>query len=111
MRDETIAIHAGYIPDSTRAVAVPIYQTVAHDFVSAEHAGAVLDLLHFNPIKALYWTAIINGFLAPFLLAALLYVASDRKIMRDQPSSRLGRYVVILTTVLMFGAAIGMLAL
>jgi Mn2+/Fe2+ NRAMP family transporter len=80
-------------------------------FVLATIAGAVLDLLHFNPIKALYWTAIINGFLAPFLLAALLYVASDRKIMRDQPSSRLGRYVVILTTVLMFGAAIGMLAL
>jgi Mn2+/Fe2+ NRAMP family transporter len=80
-------------------------------FVLATIAGAVLDLLHINPIKALYWTAIINGFLSPFLLAALLYVASDRKIMRGQPSSRLGRYVVILTTVLMFGAAIGMLTL
>jgi Mn2+/Fe2+ NRAMP family transporter len=80
-------------------------------FVLATIAGAVLDLLHINPIKALYWTAIINGFLSPFLLAALLYVASDQKIMRGQPSSRLGRYVVILTTVLMFGAAIGMLAL
>jgi len=80
-------------------------------FVLATIAGAVLDLLHINPIKALYWTAIINGFLAPFLLAALLYVASDRKIMREQPSSRLARYVVILTTVLMFGAAIGMLVL
>ena len=42
MRDETIAIHAGYIPDSTRAVAVPIYQTVAHDFVSAEPADQLL---------------------------------------------------------------------
>ena len=31
--------------------------------------------------------------------------------MRDQPSSRLSRYVVILTTVLMFGAALGMLTL
>jgi Mn2+/Fe2+ NRAMP family transporter len=80
-------------------------------FVLATIAGAVLDLLHINPIKALYWTAIINGFLSPFLLAALLYVASDRKIMRGQPSSRLGHYVVILTTVLMFGAAIGMLVL
>jgi Mn2+/Fe2+ NRAMP family transporter len=80
-------------------------------FVLATIAGAVLDLLHINPIKALYWTAIINGFLSPFLLAALLFVASDRKIMRGQPSSRLGRYVVILTTVLMFGAAIGMLVL
>ena len=38
------AIHGGYTADATRAVAVPIYQTVAHDFVSAEHAGAVFDL-------------------------------------------------------------------
>ena len=44
MHDETIAIHGGYTSDGTRAVAVPIYQTVAHDFVSAEHAGAVLDM-------------------------------------------------------------------
>ena len=55
MRDETIAIHGGYTPDSTRAVAVPIYQTVAHDFIDAEHAGAVLDLevpgFHYNRIN------------------------------------------------------------
>jgi len=93
--------------DETLRNATPFYAV----FVLATIAGAVLDLLHINPIKALYWTAIINGFLSPFLLAALLYVASDRKIMRGQPSSRLGRYVVILTTVLMSGAAIGMLTL
>jgi O-acetylhomoserine (thiol)-lyase len=44
MHDETIAIHGGYHADATRAVAVPIYQTVAHDFIDAEHAGAVFDL-------------------------------------------------------------------
>jgi O-acetylhomoserine/O-acetylserine sulfhydrylase-like pyridoxal-dependent enzyme len=33
MHDETIAIHAGYETDpTTRAVAVPIYQTVAYEF-------------------------------------------------------------------------------
>ncbi len=55
MHDETIAIHGGYAPDNTRAVAVPIYQTVAHDFIDAEHAGAVLDLevpgFHYNRIN------------------------------------------------------------
>ena len=41
MRDETIAIHGGYEPDpTTKAVAVPIYQTVAYAFDSADH-GAV----------------------------------------------------------------------
>ncbi|MGO8872959.1 MAG: O-acetylhomoserine aminocarboxypropyltransferase/cysteine synthase family protein [Acidimicrobiales bacterium] len=55
MHDETIAIHGGYQADGTRAVAVPIYLTVAHDFVDAEHAGAVLDLetpgFHYNRIN------------------------------------------------------------
>jgi len=44
VRDETIAIHGGYVADSSRAIAVPIYQTVAHDFIDADHAGAVFDL-------------------------------------------------------------------
>ncbi len=45
MRDETIAIHAGYGGDpSTRAVAVPIYQTVAFEFDSAEHGAALFNL-------------------------------------------------------------------
>lgn len=55
VRDETIAIHGGYDADSTRAVAVPIYQTVAHDFVDADHAAAVFDLevpgFHYNRIN------------------------------------------------------------
>ena len=55
MRDETLAIHGGYTPDSTRAVAVPIYQTVAHDFIDADHAGAIMDLeetgFHYNRIN------------------------------------------------------------
>ena len=49
------AIHGGYTPDSTRAVAVPIYQTVAHDFIDADHAGAIMDLeapgFHYNRIN------------------------------------------------------------
>jgi O-acetylhomoserine (thiol)-lyase len=45
MRAETIAIHAGYDGDpATRAVAVPIYQTVAYEFDSADHAAALFNL-------------------------------------------------------------------
>ena len=55
MHDETIAIHGGYTSDGTRAVAVPIYQTVAHDFIDAAHAGAVLDMetpgFHYKPAQ------------------------------------------------------------
>ena len=45
MRKETIAIHGGYQTDpTTKAVAVPIYQTVAYEFDSADHAAALFNL-------------------------------------------------------------------
>lgn len=45
MKRETIALHAGYEPDAAaRSVAVPIYQTVAYAFDSAEHAAALFNL-------------------------------------------------------------------
>jgi O-acetylhomoserine (thiol)-lyase len=54
VHDETIAIHGGFEVDSTRSVAVPIYQTVAHDFIDADHAAAIFDLeipgFHYNRI-------------------------------------------------------------
>jgi NRAMP (natural resistance-associated macrophage protein)-like metal ion transporter len=72
-------------------------------------AGVGLNFAGINPVKALYWAAVINGLLAPFLLVAILIVASDKKLMQGQPSSRLSWTVVALTTVAMFVAGIAML--
>ncbi len=45
MRIETLAVHAGYSPDpTTKAAAVPIYQTVAYAFDSAQHGADLFDL-------------------------------------------------------------------
>jgi O-acetylhomoserine (thiol)-lyase len=45
MKRETIALHVGYDGDpTTKAVAVPIYQTVAFEFDSAEHGAALFNL-------------------------------------------------------------------
>src|SRR5580658_5165043 len=45
MKPETIAIHSGYEVDpTTKSVAVPIYQTVAYAFDSADHAAALFNL-------------------------------------------------------------------
>ena len=70
--------------------------------------GIGLDFADVNPVKALFWTAVINGVLAPFLLVGILLVASDSKIMNQQPSSRLSLAVVSITALCMFGAAIGL---
>jgi Mn2+/Fe2+ NRAMP family transporter len=70
--------------------------------------GVGLNFAGINPVKALYWTAIINGLLAPFLLVAILIVASDKKLMQGQPSSRLGWTVVAIVTAAMFAAGVAM---
>jgi NRAMP (natural resistance-associated macrophage protein)-like metal ion transporter len=70
--------------------------------------GVGLDFIGVNPVKALYWTAVINGLLAPFFLIAILIVASDKKLMQGQTSSRLGLIVVAITTAAMFVAGIAM---
>jgi O-acetylhomoserine (thiol)-lyase len=45
VKPETIAIHSGYEPDpTTKAVVVPIYQTAAYAFDSADHAAALFNL-------------------------------------------------------------------
>ena len=45
MKFETQSVHAGYKPDpTTKAMAVPIYQTVAYAFDSAQHAADLFDL-------------------------------------------------------------------
>src|SRR5271169_5846341 len=44
-RFETLSVHGGYSPDpTTKAVAVPIYQTVAYAFDSAQHGADLFDL-------------------------------------------------------------------
>lgn len=74
-------------------------------------AGVFMDFLRISPIKALYWAAVFNGLLAPFLLTGILLVAADRRIMRGQPSSRLSLAVVALATLAMFGAGLAMCVL
>ena len=45
MHKDTLAVHAGYDGDkTTKAVAVPIYQTVAYEFDSADHGAALFNL-------------------------------------------------------------------
>ena len=45
MKDQTLAIHAGFKSDpTTNSTAVPIYQTVAYEFESAQHGADLFNL-------------------------------------------------------------------
>jgi NRAMP (natural resistance-associated macrophage protein)-like metal ion transporter len=93
--------------DQRFAGARPFYSVLIFSTV----VGIAMDFLKINPVKALFWTAVINGVLAPFLLVAILCVACDRRLMQKQPSSWLSRIVVGITTIAMFGAAVAMFIL
>ena len=57
MRPETIAVHGGYTPDpTTKAVAVPIYQTTSYAFDSAQHGADLFDL----KVEGNIYTRIMN---------------------------------------------------
>ncbi|RZS54546.1 O-acetylhomoserine aminocarboxypropyltransferase/cysteine synthase family protein [Sphaerotilus mobilis] len=57
MKFETLAVHAGYQPDpTTKAVAVPIYQTAAYAFDSAQHGADLFDL----KVQGNIYTRIMN---------------------------------------------------
>jgi Mn2+/Fe2+ NRAMP family transporter len=70
--------------------------------------GLALNFLGVNPIAALVYTAVINGIVAVPLLVLLLMVANNRKIMGGFTNGRLANSVGILTTVVMFVAAIAL---
>jgi Mn2+/Fe2+ NRAMP family transporter len=70
--------------------------------------GATMGFVGISPVKALYWTAVINGLLAPFLMIGILTAASDNTLMLGQRSSLRSRLIVGVTTVAMFGAGIAM---
>lgn len=57
MKDETLAIHAGFKSDAgTKAVATPIFQTVAYEFDNAAHGAALFNL----EVEGNIYTRIMN---------------------------------------------------
>ena len=56
-KDETLAIHAGYSPEATtKAVAVPIYQTTSYAFDNTQHGADLFDL----KVQGNIYTRIMN---------------------------------------------------
>jgi Mn2+/Fe2+ NRAMP family transporter len=76
--------------------------------VLAMLGGIGLDFANVSAVRALYWSAVLNGLLAPPLLVGVLVVAVDRKLMEGQPSSWLNRIAVGLAALAMLGAGVAM---
>ncbi|MFN8572420.1 MAG: divalent metal cation transporter [Gemmatimonadaceae bacterium] len=70
--------------------------------------GVLLDFLNISPVRALFYSAVLNGLLAPVLLFGILMVARDKTLMRGQTSSMIGQVTVGVAVLVMGAAAIAM---
>jgi Mn2+/Fe2+ NRAMP family transporter len=70
--------------------------------------GLLINFVGINPIRALFWTAVINGFVAPPMLVVIMLIANNRRIMGERVNSTGTNVVGWATTVVMFGAAAGL---
>jgi NRAMP (natural resistance-associated macrophage protein)-like metal ion transporter len=71
--------------------------------------GLSLDFFNVSPIKALLYTAILYGLTAPFLVAVVLLISNNRKIMKRHTNSLFSNILGFLTLILMTGAAIALI--
>ena len=70
--------------------------------------GLALDFVGFNAVKMLFYSAVLNGVLAPPLIVLVVLLTSNSKIMGIRVSSRLLRYVGWAAAVIMTAAWLGM---
>ena len=72
--------------------------------------GVMIDFVGINPISALFWTAVINGVVAPPLLVVVMLVSNDKRVLGTRTNGSLTNVVGWVATLVMFAAAIGMFA-
>ena len=72
--------------------------------------GMLINFLKIAPVTALFWTAVINGVLAPPLLVMIMLVSNNHKVMGKRVNGRLTNVIGWSTAAIMSAAAIGMFA-
>ena len=68
-----------------------------------------LNFFHLNPMKALVYSGIVQGFSTPFLMLLVMHITNNRKIMGRWRNTRAMNILGWLTTAAMFSAAIGLI--
>jgi NRAMP (natural resistance-associated macrophage protein)-like metal ion transporter len=71
--------------------------------------GLAFDFAGLNAIKMLFWSAILNGLLAPPLVIMVVLLTSDRKVMGDRVNSRSMKVLGWACALVMSTAAVGLL--
>ena len=70
--------------------------------VLATAGGIALNFIGIDPMKALYWAAVVNGLLAPPLMTVTMFIATNHKVMGKLVLSRRLKFVGWLATAVMW---------
>jgi NRAMP (natural resistance-associated macrophage protein)-like metal ion transporter len=70
--------------------------------------GMLINFLKIPPVTALFWTAVLNGVLAPPLIVVIMLVSSSKKVMGNRTNGKLTNILGWGTAVIMTAAAVGM---
>jgi len=73
--------------------------------------GMLLDYLGFNAVSMLFWTAVVNGVLAPPLILLVLLLTNNRKVMQQHTNPPFLRWFGAITVGVMSAAAIALIVL
>ncbi len=98
------AVWRGSMADKPR-IAPKFYAVMA----VAMALGLVLNYLGFNAVKMLFWSAVINGLLAPPLILLVILLTSNQKVMGKRVNPPLLKYLGWATFAVMTAAAVGMI--
>ncbi|MES1257770.1 MAG: divalent metal cation transporter [Acidobacteriota bacterium] len=87
--------------------AKPFYSVIA----GAMAIGLALDFAGLNAVKMLFWSAVLNGLLAPPLVVLVVLLTSDRTIMGERVNSATARALGWICAAVMSAAALALLLL
>jgi Mn2+/Fe2+ NRAMP family transporter len=71
--------------------------------------GLALDFAGLNAVKMLFWSAVVNGVLAPPLVVLVVLLTSDRKVMGERANSRGAKVLGWICAAVMSAAALALL--
>jgi Mn2+/Fe2+ NRAMP family transporter len=103
MLAETFGWDAGL--DKKFPQAKPFYSSIIISLL----AGLSLDFFGISPIKALLYTSIAYGLTAPILIAIILHIGNNKKIMKENTNSTFSNVLGFITLILMTIAAVALL--
>jgi len=73
--------------------------------------GLLMNYIGISPIKALIYSAILYGLTAPILIAIILHIANNKKVMGEYTNGKLSNILGFATLILMTFAAVVMIYL